>query len=30
MENNFKEEVARAATEYCIAKQAECQSDLSR
>ena len=30
MESNFKEEVAGAATKYCIAKLAECQSVIAR
>ena len=30
MESNFKKEVAGAATKYCIAKLAECQSVIAR
>ena len=30
MENNFKVEVARAATEYCTTERAQCQSVPAR
>ena len=30
MERDFKEEVAVAATKYCIAKLAECHSVMAR